>query len=127
MDEASVIDVAEDNSAVVRQFTRGAEEAVRVAQASSREANRDYVQAQLKLLDMMQANVAAAFDHARKVVAAKSLPETMELNSAYIKSQMVAAAAQAETMRNLWLGAMAGVLEPYKQSLKRYSQQARMC
>lgn len=49
-----------------------------------------------KAMSFAEANVKAAFDHAQKLVKAKSLQEVMQLQSDYVRTQMASLQEQAK-------------------------------
>jgi hypothetical protein len=65
-------------------------------------------------MEFAQLNMTSSFDHAQKLVRAKDVQEVLELQAAYIKSQMQVLAEQAKE-----LGQSAGKLA--KDPLKSQS------
>ncbi|MDZ4792191.1 MAG: phasin family protein [Hyphomicrobiales bacterium] len=82
---------------------------------------------QLQVLDIMQTNIMAALDFTRKIITVKSFPEAVELQSAHMKGQMVAASAQAESLREAWSSTVSGAFEPMKLNALTTLQRGRIC
>lgn len=117
----------EQSRNVIENVNREVESATNALEKYFDKTGKGLTGFQLQLLDIMQTNIMAAFDFTRKIMAAKSFPEAIELQSAYIKGQMVAASAQTETLRDAWSGAFSGALEPMKQNAITSLQRGRIC
>jgi hypothetical protein len=96
-------------------------------ESSADQGGKNLIDLHIKLIDIAQKNTAASFEFGKKLLAVKSMSEAMELQSAYMKSQIVAATQQAEDVREAWLSALAGVLQPMQRNAIEMFQRARVC
>ena len=67
-----------------------------------------------KVLDIVKANTAAAFDFAQELVSAKSMPQAMELWSAHAKKQVETFTAQTKELAELSQKIATETAEPIK-------------
>jgi phasin len=67
-----------------------------------------------KVLDIVKANTAAAFDFAQELVSAKSVPQAMELWSAHAKKQVETLTAQTKELAELSQKIATETAEPIK-------------
>jgi phasin len=67
-----------------------------------------------KVLDIVKANTAAAFDFAQELVSAKSVPQAMELWSAHAKKQVETFTAQTKELAELSQKIATETAEPIK-------------
>jgi phasin len=67
-----------------------------------------------KVLDIVKANTAAAFDFAQELVSAKSLPQAMELWSSHAKKQVETLTAQTKELTELTQKIATETAEPIK-------------
>jgi phasin len=67
-----------------------------------------------KVLDIVKANTAAAFDFAQELVSAKSLPQAMELWSSHAKKQVETLTAQTKELTELSQKIATETAEPIK-------------
>ena len=67
-----------------------------------------------KVLDIVKANTASAFDFAQEQVSAKSVPQAMELWSAHAKKQVETFTAQTKELAELSQKIAAETAEPIK-------------
>jgi phasin len=67
-----------------------------------------------KVLDIVKANTASAFDFAQELVSAKSVPQAMELWSAHAKKQVETFTAQTKELAELSQKIATETAEPIK-------------
>lgn len=72
-----------------------------------------------KIIDIAQRNVDSGFDLAKSLVAAKSVPEIVELQAGYWRNQFDTFSGQAEELRALSTKVAADTIEPIKAQFTR--------
>ena len=82
-------------------FLSAANKAVDTVQGSTATAQSSASDATKKTLSYAEQNVAAAFDHAQKLVRAADLQEAFQLQSEYARSQFAAIQAQMKEFGDL--------------------------
>ncbi len=126
-DDAFSQNAAQQTRNAVEGFNRQAESAANALEKSVDNAGRGLKDFQLQVLENMQASIMAGLNLAKKLASAKSFPEVIQLQSAYLKDQMTAATSQAETLRQAWSDAVSGAFEPMKHDAVTALQRSRIC
>ena len=79
----------------------------------------------LKVLEIARTNTSTAFDYARELFGAKSLPELVELSSAHARKQFAAMTTQTRELTKLAVKVTTGIAEPLKTGVtKAFNTQA---
>ncbi len=126
-DDTFAHDAAQQTRNAVEQFNRHANNAATALEKTVDGAGREIKDFQLQVLEILETNIMSALDLAKKLSAAKSLPDVIQLQSAYMKDQMTTATSHMDTLRQAWLDAVSGVFEPMKRNAMTTLQRGRIC
>lgn len=96
-----------------------AEEATDLVEDTYLTATRGATEFNLKAIEALRANVNASFDYAREILAAKSIPEAVELSSTHMRKQFETLSAQAKDFSSLAQKVATEASEPIKSSVSK--------
>ena len=82
-------------------FLGAAQKAVGTVEESATNLHSNATDATRKTLTFAEQNIAAAFDHAQKIVRAKDLQEAMQLQTDFAKAQFAAMQSQLKELGDL--------------------------
>ena len=103
-------DAHEKMTTIVEHSTEAFEEAFSCA-------NRGSAEYRVKLMEIARANANSAFDLAREVFGAKSLPEVLEATVAHQRKQFEAAATQMKELSALTQKVVSETTEPIRNGI----------
>lgn len=101
------------------------EEAIDALERSFDAAGQGATAFNRKLIDIAQRNLNSSFDLAKSMASAKNLPEIVELQSAFIRSQFDVFSSQASEIRALTTKIAADTTEPIKAQMSRSFESVR--
>jgi phasin len=82
----------------IEGFISAAHRTVSVLEGQAETARKGAKDVGAKAMDFAELNITSSFDFAQKLVRAKDVPEMLELQASYIKTQMQALAEQAKEL-----------------------------
>ncbi len=107
---------AKENYAKMKQ---AAEEATDLVEDTYTTATKGVTDFNMKALDGARANINAAFDFARDILAVKTVSEAVELHTAYLRKQFDAIQSQGQALSAIAQKAATETVEPVKESVQK--------
>ena len=112
---ADTIDALEKSKA-------SAQETTKIMEQSYVRASKGAIDFNLKLIDMAQENLNAAFDFARQVPTVKSPSEFLELSASHARTQFENLTKQTQHLTDLAQKAITDVSQPWQSAAKTFNQ-----
>lgn len=110
---------AEQSKEAYAKVKAGAEEAQKLFENTFETAKAASNELSLKSIAALRANAELGFSHLESLVAAKSLSEIVELQTAYLRRRVEMAVEQAKDFQSATAKAAEGVAQPFKSAFDK--------
>ncbi|MCC6918730.1 MAG: phasin family protein [Alphaproteobacteria bacterium] len=102
----------------------GAEDAIGVVRTSLEAAGAGVRDVNLKVIEFVQADANAYFDAMRKVAAAKSIKEALEIQGGYVRAQFQTSVQNIRAVRDVAAEAAREAFEPVREGFAKLRKAA---
>ena len=116
----------EQSKEVLAKFKAGSEETQKVLESTYKTAKTVSSDLSLKTIAVLRANADAAFSHFEALIAVKSPSEFVELQTAFLRSQVEQAVEQAKDFQAVTTKAVEDVSKPMKTAFEKAVKELRV-
>ncbi|CAN7705481.1 phasin [Mesorhizobium sp. LjNodule214] len=116
----------EQSKEVLAKFKAGSEETQKVLESTYKTAKTVSSDLSLKTIAVLRANADAAFSHFEALIAVKSPSEFVELQTAFVRSQVEQAVEQAKDFQAVTTKAVEDVSKPMKTAFEKAVKELRV-
>ena len=109
----------ERSKEVLTKFKAGSEDAQKALESSVETAKAVGSDLSLKTIALLRVNTEAAFSHFEALIAVKSPSEFVELQTAFVRSQVEMAVEQAKELQAVTTKAVEDVSKPIKSAFEK--------